>query len=264
MIGVGNMGAAIIRGVAENLLPNDHIYITDLFQSKVDELCDELGVRSASDIETLIDHVDVILYAAKPNNAPDIATQIAKKIRDDQLIISIAAGVPIERFETFMPEKIAVIRVMPNIAATVGAGVAAISAGKNATDYHVSIAKSIFDAVGTSIVVDEKQLNAVTGLSGSGPAFVFLFIEALIDAGVHVGLARSDAETLAIQTVFGASQLLAESREHPAIWKNRVTTPAGTTASGLFELEKGNFRSVIKSAVIAATDRASDLALIKN
>lgn len=260
VIGVGNMGAAIIRGVAKKLLSSEQIFVTDVDPQKVDELRTELGVNAFDTVGQLVENVDTILYSAKPNNAAKIFKQARELVKPSQLLISIAAGIPIAQLESYFAESIPVIRVMPNIAVTVGSGVAAISPGSYADENHLAKSQAIFNAVGSSLIIEEKQLDAVTGLSGSGPAFVFVFIEALIDAGVHVGLSREDAHQLAVQTVLGAAKIIDQNREHPAVWKSRVTTPAGTTAAGLFELERGKFRSIINAAVIAATERAQELA----
>jgi len=260
VIGVGNMGAAIIRGVAKKLLSSEQIFVTDVDPQKVDELRTELGVNAFDTVGQLVENVDTILYSAKPNNAAKVFKQARELVKPSQLLISIAAGIPIAQLESYFAESIPVIRVMPNIAVTVGSGVAAISPGSYADENHLAKSQAIFNAVGSSLIIEEKQLDAVTGLSGSGPAFVFVFIEALIDAGVHVGLSREDAHQLAVQTVLGAAKIIDQNREHPAVWKSRVTTPAGTTAAGLFELEQGKFRSIINAAVIAATERAQELA----
>jgi len=260
VIGVGNMGAAIIRGVAKKLLSSEQIFVTDVDPQKVDELRTELGVNAFDTVGQLVENVDTILYSAKPNNAAKIFKQARELVKPSQLLISIAAGIPIAQLESYFAESIPVIRVMPNIAVTVGSGVAAISPGSYADENHLAKSQAIFNAVGSSLIIEEKQLDAVTGLSGSGPAFVFVFIEALIDAGVHVGLSREDAHQLAVQTVLGATKIIDQNGEHPAVWKSRVTTPAGTTAAGLFELEQGKFRSIINAAVIAATERAQELA----
>ena len=260
VIGVGNMGAAIIRGVAKKLLSSEQIFVTDVDPQKVDELRTELGVNAFDTVGQLVENVDTILYSAKPNNAAKIFKQARELVKPSQLLISIAAGIPIAQLESYFAESIPVIRVMPNIAVTVGSGVAAISPGSYADENHLAKSQAIFNAVGSSLIIEEKQLDAVTGLSGSGPAFVFVFIEALIDAGVHVGLSREDAHQLAVQTVLGAAKIIDQNREHPAVWKSRVTTPAGTTAAGLFELEQGKFRAIINAAVIAATERAQELA----
>ena len=246
--------------MAKKLLSSEQIFVTDVDPQKVDELRTELGVNAFDTVGQLVENVDTILYSAKPNNAAKIFKQARELVKPSQLLISIAAGIPIAQLESYFAESIPVIRVMPNIAVTVGSGVAAISPGSYADENHLAKSQAIFNAVGSSLIIEEKQLDAVTGLSGSGPAFVFVFIEALIDAGVHVGLSREDAHQLAVQTVLGAAKIIDQNKEHPAVWKSRVTTPAGTTAAGLFELEQGKFRSIINAAVIAATERAQELA----
>ncbi|MCH8293045.1 pyrroline-5-carboxylate reductase [Candidatus Poribacteria bacterium] len=262
VIGVGNMGEAIVRGIVGTVLPSERVWITDIYKPKVNELCEDLGVNPATDISQLVNQVDFFLYAAKPNNVPNAFSEIAQAIHpSSQWLISIAAGVPTAQLESyFSSPPPPVVRVMPNIAVSVRTGMAAIASGSTATDDHISMTQAIFNAVGKSLVIDEKHLNAVTGLSGSGPAFVFLFIEALADAGVHVGLSRVDAHELAVQTVLGASRMVEQTGEHPSILKNRVTTPAGTTTAGLYELERGLLRAIITDAVTAATNRAEELA----
>lgn len=259
-IGVGSMGSAIVRGVAGDLLTAAQIWITDIYKPPVDELCEELGVNRAADIAQLVESVDCILYAAKPNNVPEIFPEIAASISAHQWLISIAAGVPAVKLESYFSPPAPIVRVMPNITISVGAAVSVIAGGSAATDNHLKLTQAIFDTVGKSFIRDDTYLNAVTGLSGSGPAFVFLFIEALADAGVQVGLTRTDAFQLAVQTVLGASKMLEKTEEHPAMLKNLVTTPGGTTAAGLYELERGRLRAIVADAVIAATKRAEALA----
>lgn len=259
-IGVGNMGSAIIRGVAGGLLPPEQIWITDIYKPLVDRLCEEVGVNCADDLSQLVEHVDCILYAAKPSNVEDIFSEIAASIEPHQWFISIAAGVPTAKLESYFSPPAPIVRVMPNITISVGAAVSVIAGGSAATDKHLALTQAIFDTVGKSFIREDSYLNAVTGLSGSGPAFVFLFIEALADAGVQVGLSRTDAFQLAVQTVLGASKMLEHTEEHPAALKNLVTTPGGTTAAGLYELERGGLRAIVADAVIAATKRAEALA----
>ncbi len=261
-IAVGNMGGAIVRGVVRDLLPPEQVWITDVYRPLVDQLCEELGVNSAENIPQLMEKVDCLLYAAKPNNVPDVFPEIAATLQSPtQWIISIAAGVSTTQLESyFASPPPPIVRVMPNIAASVGEAISVITAGSTATSKHLAVTQAIFNAAGKSLVMEERHLNAVTGLSGSGPAFVFLFIEAFADAGVQVGLTRPDAYQLALQTVLGACRMLEEMDEHPAVLKNRVTTPGGTTAAGLYALESGRLRSVIADAVSAATKRSEELA----
>lgn len=260
-IGVGNMGAAIVTGVLRNeLLLPQNIIITDIDKGRVFSLNEQFGVIAADSIDELFDKkIDATLYAAKPQDVPKIFPEISTAISPNQWLISIAAGVKTSTLEEYLPENIPVVRVMPSITASVGEGAAAICGGKYATTEHIAITQQIFNAVGKALVMEEKLLDAVTGLSGSGPAFVFLFIEALADAGVQVGLSRQDATTLAVQTVLGASKMVEQTGEHPTILKNKVTSPGGTTAAGLYELESGGLRVAIANAVIAATKRSTEL-----
>jgi pyrroline-5-carboxylate reductase len=260
VIGVGKMGSAIVRGVVGRVLPSERIWITDVYRPLVDQLCEESGANAADGIPQLIENVDILLYAAEPSAVPEILPEIAAAIQSPpQWMVSIAAGVATARLESYFSSAPPIVRVMPNITVSARAAISVITPGSAATDDHISEAQAIFDAVGKSLVMEERHLNAVTGLSGSGPAFVFLFIEAFADAGVQVGLSRPDACQLAVQTVLGASKMLEQTGEHPAALKNLVTTPGGTTAAGLYELERGRFRSIIADAVIAATKRAEEL-----
>jgi len=259
-IGVGNMGSPIVKGVIRKKLvqPQD-VFVTDIDKSKVASLKEQLGVGVVEDIGELLKAVDILLYAAKPQDVPKIFPQISAVISPPKWIISIAAGVKISTLESYLPDNIPVVRVMPNIAASVGEGAAAICGGKCALDEHIKKTEDIFNSVGKSIIIEEKHMDAVTGLSGSGPAFIFLIIEAFADAGVQVGLSRQHANTLAIQTVLGASKMASAEDSHLAVLKNMVTSPGGTTAAGLYELERGGLRCAIADAVTAATKRSAEL-----
>ena len=262
-IGVGKMGGIIVRSIVDNLLPAQQIWVTDLDQNIVEHLCDETGVNTALRIDELIPKVNVIVCAVPPVAIPHILPKIASTLSSSQLIISIAAGVTTESLEAYFGSPPPIVRVMPNIAASVQAAISVLTPGTAAEDRHLAITEKIFNTCGTTLVLDERHLNAVTGVSGSGPAYVALFVEALADAGVHVGLPRQDAQILATHTVLGAAKMLAETKEHPATLKNRVTTPGGTTAAGLHELEKGGLRATLAEAIIAATDRAEKLGTTK-
>ena len=259
VIGIGKMGGIIVRSIAGTVFPARHIWVTDLDTTLVEQLCDEKGTNSTADIDTLVEQTDVILCAVPPAAIPYILPQVARNLSISQSLISIAAGVTTTTLESYFDTPPAVIRVMPNIAASVGAAISVLTTGNAANETHLTIAQKIFNACGTSLVMDERHLDAVTGVSGSGPAYVALFIEALADAGVHVGLPRTDAQKLATHTVLGAATMLAETQEHPATLKNRVTTPGGTTAAGLHALEKGGLRATLTEAILAATERAKEL-----
>lgn len=259
-IGVGNMGEAIVRGILGNGLFNPaSIVVTDIASSKCLELESELGIIYAKDISELLSIVDAVLYSAKPQNVSQILPEVGSEIKPPQWLISIAAGIKTQEIESYLPDETPVVRVMPSITALVGECPAAVCGGEFAKEKHIQITEEIFDSIGMSLSVDEKLFDAVTGLSGSGPAYVFLFIEALADAGVQMGLSRSNANNLAVQTVLGASKMVMQMKEHPAILKNKVTSPGGTTAAGLYELESGSLRGIIASAVVSATKRSKEL-----
>ncbi|HID57280.1 TPA: pyrroline-5-carboxylate reductase [Candidatus Poribacteria bacterium] len=260
ILGVGNMGEAILRGVLKGeILGVSQISIYDVVREKVERLSGELGVRGVSSIADLVDLSDAILYSAKPQNVPEVLPELARHMKPPKFLISIAAGVKTGRLESFFSDEIPVVRVMPNIAALIGESASAVCPGRFASREHLDFALRVFRAVGRAIVVEERLMDAVTGLSGSGPAFIFLIIEALADAGVQLGLPSEEATTLAIQTVLGAAKLISETGEHPALLKNRVTSPGGTTAAGVFELESSGVRAAVMKAVIAAAKRSEEL-----
>ena len=259
VIGVGKMGGIIVRSVADTVLPAKQIWVTDLDNTLVQQLCDEKGTNSANDIAALVENTEIIFCAVTPPAVPHVLPQVARALSSPQWLISIAAGVTTTTLESYFDNAPPVVRVMPNISASVGAAISVLTAGSAANQEHLKIAQQLFDACGTSLVMDEHHLDAVTGVSGSGPAYVALFIEALADAGVHVGLSRADAQKLATHTVLGAAKMLVETQEHPAVLKNRVTTPGGTTAAGLHALEQGGLRATLTEAILAATARAKEL-----
>ena len=259
-IGVGNMGQAILQRVLqEGVLAREQAVICDRIPERVAAVHAELGVPFVSTLVELVEKIDALLYAAKPQNVADVLPELAEHLRPGQWICSIAAGVKTTAFERVLPEGTPVVRVMPNIAALVGSAASAISAGAHATDTHVQMVRSIFDTVGETLVLDEKLLDVVTGLSGSGPAFIFLVIEALADAGVLMGLSYDEAFLLAQQTTLGAARMALETGEHPAALRNRVTSPGGTTAAGLLALETRGLRAALVEAVKAATERSIEL-----
>ena len=259
VIGVGKMGGIVTRSIADVVFPATRIWVTDIDSTLVQQLCNEEGTNAAVNIATLVEKTDIIFCAVPPAAVPNILPQIAHKLSTSQWLISIAAGVTTTTLEAYFDAAPPVVRVMPNISAAVGAAISVLTPGTMATETHLEIAQAIFDACGTSLIMDERHLDAVTGVSGSGPAYVALFIEALADAAVHVGIARADAQKLAIHTVLGAAAMLAETQEHPAVLKNRVTTPGGTTAAGLHALECGGLRATLTEAILAATQRAKEL-----
>lgn len=255
------MGPAFAAGViSSGLLRPKDITVTDIDEERLAKVAKELGVKTTTDNVEAARTADVVLLAIKPALVPGVVEQIAPVITKKHLVISIAAGVALKVIQERLPEGIAVIRAMPNTPCQIGAGAIGFSPGDSADEEHIHIAKKIFDAVGISFEVPENLMNAITGLSGSGPAYVYLMIEALSDAGVGVGLSRSASLKLAAQTVYGAARMVLESGEHPAVLKDQVTSPAGTTIAAIDVLERAGLRSALMAAVKAATNRAKELA----
>jgi pyrroline-5-carboxylate reductase len=257
-IGVGNMGGAIIRGLlAAGRVARENLVYYDPDPVRQAQM-EELGVEAALDNAEVM-HAPVVVLGIKPQVMPAVLAQVKEFARPWHLIISIAAGVPLAVLEGAFPES-RVIRVMPNTPTLVGAGMAALAPGSGITPADLALALELFRAVGEAVVVEERLMDAVTGLSGSGPAFVAVFIEALADGGVKMGLPRPLALTLATQTVLGTARLCHEEELHPALLKDLVTSPGGTTIAGLHALESGGFRGAVMDAVTAATTRSKELA----
>jgi pyrroline-5-carboxylate reductase len=258
-IGTGRMGEALIRGVLKaDLLKPNQIYASDVDEGKTKKLSRELGIHKANNIE-VIKKSDVVVLAVKPKIVKQVLKEVKNSASRDQLFISIAAGVQIASLEEELPNA-RFIRVMPNIACTVGSAASAFCPGKNAREEDRKTVKAIFGAVGRIVEVPENLMDAVTGLSGSGPAFIFMVIEALADAGVYEGMDRKTALELATQTVLGAAKMVLETGKHPAELKDMVTSPGGTTIRGLDVLEKKGVRSAFISAVKEATKRSKEIA----
>jgi pyrroline-5-carboxylate reductase len=259
-LGAGNMSSAIIKGLLHgDVLPARQIYVSDVKTERLDLLGQRHGVCTTLDNHVLVRECDVLVLAVKPQVIDKVLTEVAADIRSEQLVISIAAGVPIEALAARMPAGARIVRAMPNTPATVQAGATAIAGGTHAREDDLLLAKELFEAVGCVVVLDEALLDAVTGLSGSGPAYVMLIVEALADGGVKVGLHRDTALLLATQTVLGSARLLLESGEHPGRLKDMVTSPGGTAIAGLHTLESGALRKTLIDAVEAATLRAAQL-----
>jgi pyrroline-5-carboxylate reductase len=259
-LGAGNMAAALIRGLLQGgVLPPEQIHASDVNRERLDELSAAHGVRTTQDNGRLVGECDVLVLAVKPQSLDTLLREVGDDVRADQLVVSLAAGVPIEAIEGRLPPGSCVVRTMPNTPATVGAGATAIAGGTHAREADLATVQELFAAVGRVVVVDEALLDAVTGLSGSGPAYILLIIEALADGGVKAGLPRDAALLLAAQTAFGAAKLLLETGEHPARLRDRVTSPGGTTAAGLYALESGALRKTLIDAVDAASARSTEL-----
>lgn len=261
-LGYGNMAEALIRGLITVVSP-DRIYASGPRAERAQALRERYGIRATTDNAELCRTSDVVVLSVKPQILGRVLEGVAEHLRSDALIISVAAGVSIAAIESRLPDQserpARIIRSMPNTPALVKSGATAIAAGTHATDDDLAIARLIFDAVGITVTLDESQIDAVTGLSGSGPAYVFLILEALADAGVKVGLARRNAQRLAAQTVMGAAKMLLDTDEHPGRLKDMVTSPGGTAIAGLHTLEQGGLRTTLINAVESATRRAREL-----
>ncbi|HEX8793882.1 MAG TPA: pyrroline-5-carboxylate reductase [Polyangiaceae bacterium] len=259
-LGAGNMAAALIKGLLHGeILPPARILASDVKAERLQQLEAAHGIRTTMDNHQLLRESDVVVLAVKPQVIDKVLTEVGRDVRADQLVVSVAAGVPIEALESRLPPGSRVVRSMPNTPATVQAGATAIAAGAHANADDMRIARELFEAVGRVVVLDEALLDAVTGLSGSGPAYVMLIVEALADGGVKVGLHRDTALLLAAQTVYGSAKLLLETGEHPGRLKDMVTSPGGTAIAGLHTLESGALRKTLIDAVEAATKRAAEL-----
>ena len=259
-VGAGNMGEALIKGLLKGRLCRaDQIICSDIRPERQKAMRETYGVKTTSNNSDVVKRSDIIVLAVKPQILKQVVGEIAKYFEPSKLVISIAAGVAMEAIESCAKQELKLIRVMPNICVSVGEGISAIASGKHATKEDRMVAKAIFDSAGRSIFVEEDLLDAVTGLSGSGPAYIFLIIDALADAGVKVGLSRSDALLLASQTVLGSAKLLIETGEHPGRLKDMVTSPGGTAIAGLHTLEEGGLRTTLINAVEVATQRSKVL-----
>jgi len=259
-LGAGNMAEALVKGLLRaGVASPQEIVCTDRRAERGPELIQRYGVRFGQDNAAAAREAGIVLLSVKPQAMNKLLVEIAPALDASKLVISIAAGVPIAAIERKVGHGVRIVRTMPNTPALVGAGATALAAGEHATDADLAQARALFDAVGKTVVVDEPLLDAVTGLSGSGPAYIFLIIEALSDAGVKVGLARAQAQELAAQTVLGSAKLLLETGEHPGRLKDQVTSPGGTAIAGLHTLEAGGLRTTLMNAVEAATRRAHEL-----
>lgn len=254
------MGSALLAAwVKAGLVEPETVVAIDIASARRQALEDQLGVRSSSSISEGLAGAQVVLLALKPQVVPDALADMRLGLRPDALVISIAAGVPLAFLEEGLGPKVAVVRVMPNTPCLIGAGATGISAGRQVSEHHKELALCLFEVVGKAFVLEEKLLDAVTGLSGSGPAYIYLIIEALAEGGVAAGLPRDVALELAAQTMAGAAQMVVQTQEHPAQLREAVTSPAGTTAAGIRALEQGAVRAHLIDAVLAAAARAREL-----
>ena len=260
VIGAGKIGSAIARGIIRaGLVNKESVMSSDVSDELRQAIARDLDIKVTPDNGALCDFAEIIILAVKPQIVDPVAREIAKKLGKSKLLVSVAAGVPLGRIETHLERGARVVRVMPNIPCVIGAGAAGFAGGGHATAADLEKVGAILNSFGVGLAVEEKYLDAVTGLSGSGPAYVFLFMEALADGGVQVGLSRDVALKLAMQTVYGAARMALESNKHLSELKDEVTSPGGTTIAGLYAMEQNGFRGTVMDAVVSATRRSQEL-----
>jgi pyrroline-5-carboxylate reductase len=260
VLGTGKLGGILLRAyLKQNLFQPENVTATVKHSDKAAKLAKDLNINVITENRAAVKNADIVLLGVKPQVIGEVLQQISGELSPHALVISVAASVPTAYIEQRLGPKTAVVRVMPNTCSTVNCGMAGICRGVSATDEHAEIARAMFDAVGRTVIVDEKNMDAVTGLSASGPAFAYIILESLAEAGVKVGLARDVATLLAAQTMKGAASVVLETGDHPALLKDAVTTPAGCTIDGILELEEGKLRVTLIKAVVKATQRAGEL-----
>jgi pyrroline-5-carboxylate reductase len=259
-VGAGNMAEALVKGLLAAGVGKKQLIASDHTAERVAYVHKTYGIKTTEDNTAAVEAADVVVLAVKPQILPKVLDEIAGTVTADKLVVSVAAGVPIEAIEAHLQQRSRIVRVMPNTPALVQAGAAALVAGAHATEQDLGVVKQIFDSVGKTVVLDDEGLmDAITGLSGSGPAYIFVIIDAMADAGVRVGLSRDVSLALAAQTVLGAAKMLIETGEHPGALKDKVTSPGGTAIAGLHTLEQGGLRTTLINAVEAATRRSREL-----
>ncbi len=259
IVGVGNMGGALVSGmVAGGRVTPEHITAVDLRGSILRSL-HGLGIRTSSEIKSAVCNQDIVVLGVKPQHASVVLQNIGQYLEREQVLVSIMAGISTASIEAQLRSPAAVVRVMPQILARQRMSASGMCAGRHATGAQLQLVQALFNEVGSTVVVAEKQMDAVTGLSGSGPAYVYTVIEALADGGVRMGLPRDVALKLTAQTVLGAAHMICESGQHPAILRDQITSPGGTTIAALHKLEEKGLRDALISAVKVATDRATEL-----
>ena len=262
LIGAGNMAEAILTGLLHGgqLTPTQFI-ASDIVQARRADLTRTYAVTTTGNNREAAEGAEVILLAVEPQVLDDVLTDIAPVVGPSQLVVSVAAGYPIARMARHLPGTRRIVRAMPNTPSSIREGVTALAYEATLSEQDAATARALFEPIGKVAVVAERLMDVVTGLSGSGPAFVFVMIEGLADGGVKMGLPRETAQLLAAQTVAGAARLVMESHEHPGVLKDRVASPGGTTIAGLYELERGCLRGTLISAVEAASRRSAELGM---
>ena len=259
IIGAGVMGETLLSGLIRAGFPVADLLVGEKRAERATQLREKYGVTVVDELSEVAS-ADTIALVVKPQDMGDVLTEIAAHVTPDHLVVSLAAGITTDYIERHLPEGVAVVRVMPNTPALVDEGMAAISGGTHCDEEHLVRAEKMLSATGRVVRVPEKQQDAVTAISGSGPAYLFFVVEAMIEAGVHLGLPRSTATELVVQTMVGSAKLLRETGEHPTVLREQVTSPGGTTAAAIRQLEDHKVRAAFISAMEAARDRSRALA----
>lgn len=261
ILGAGKMGGILLQAfLKQQMLSPDRLFATVAHEDRAAALSAQWGVDVSTDNLAAARRADVILLGVKPFQVPALIAEIKPALTPQKVLLSFAASVKTGAIEEAAGMDLPVIRAMPNTPSMLGAGIAALCRGKFVSEPQMAMAARMFEAVGRTVIVDEKHMDAVTGLSASGPAFIYIILESLAEAGVKVGLPRDIATLLAAQTTFGAAKMVLETGYHPALLKDAVTTPAGCTIDGILELEEGGLRVTLIKAVMRATQRAKELA----
>jgi pyrroline-5-carboxylate reductase len=263
VLGAGKIGGILLQALLkENLLTPATTCATVQHPERARALAEKFNIAVGTDNAAAVRKADIIFICVKPPIVVDVVKQIRTHVTPKQLVISVAASVPTRLIENGLKGRVPVIRAMPNTPCMVESGMTALCKGKFAQEKHVELASALFSVVGRTVVVDEKHMDAVTGLSASGPAYIYIILESLAEAGVKVGLPRDIATLLAAQTALGAAKVVLETGDHPALLKDAVTTPAGCTIDGILELEEGKLRVTLIKAVVKAAQRAKELAFV--
>jgi pyrroline-5-carboxylate reductase len=260
VLGTGKLGGILLRAyLKQGLFAPKNVTATVKHAERATALAKELGVKVTTDNRKAVHGADIVLLGVKPQVVREVMKEIASELSEKTLVVSVAASVPTSYIEQHIGATVPVIRAMPNTPSAVGCGMTGICGGSRVAAEHLDITRAMFDPVGRTVVVDEKNMDAVTGLSACGPAFIYIILESLAEAGVKVGLSREVSTLLAAQTMKGAASVVLETGDHPALLKDAVTTPAGCTIDGILELEEGKLRVTLIKAVVKATQRAGEL-----
>ena len=259
IFGAGVMGETLLAGLIRAGRPASELVVTERREDRAAELREKHGVEVVGNVEAA-EKADTLVFVVKPQDMGALCDEIAPHVRPGALVVSLAAGITTEFLESHLPQGCPVVRVMPNTPALVDQGMAALAPGAHCDQQHLVEARQLLEAVGRVVVLDEKHLDAVTAISGSGPAYFFYIVEAMIEAGVFLGLPRSTATELVVQTCYGAATMLRETGEHPSVLREQVTSPGGTTVAALRTLDDHKVRAAFISALEAARDRSHELA----